>query len=175
MSVRASVFGLLAILCSAACGNDAADEDFDYGRDEMKNAIEGTWEGTSTPAGSETAGAPVTLTLVYSNADTHALCDQRVLAYDGVLDTSLAPRCMSTSWMNIYGTFTSRAAASAPPRDDVVRGRFAVWSLRFTGDGELEAEVGDGKQLTATLSNDVLEGSIGSSDGKTHFTLRRRQ
>ena len=158
-----------------ACSNDVSEDEpaFDYGGDEMKAAIEGTWEGTSKPDAAG-AGSPVTLKLTYATPDTRPLCGNRVLASGESLTSGIAPRCIDMSSINVTGTLTSRPAATEAPRDMPVRGTFLVASLRFTGHGDLEAEV-DGGRLSATLSNDVLEGDLQGQDGAViaAFTLRR--
>ena len=159
------VFAVMTSL--VACTHDD-DPEFDYGRDEMKEAIEGTWVSDDGAA-----GAPITLTLVYSAPETRPLCGNRMLSSDGA--QLVVPRCTHMSSMNITGTLTSRPAASEPARDLSVRGTFGVWSLRFTGVGFLEGHVED-DALSATLSNGVLEGTLRGADGvqTSSFTLRRK-
>lgn len=172
MSDRRWAFGLVAILASAACSNASEEEEsFDYGRDEMRSAIEGTWEGTSRRADGS-AGPAMTLKLVYSTADTKPLCDNRLLSDQG----SISLQCTSMSSINVTGTMTAPLDANAAPRDLALRGTFDVLSLRFDGRGLLHAEV-DGRQLDATLSNEVLEGNLTESDGasKLAFSAQRRK
>lgn len=170
MSSRAWLVGLAAILAAVACNDDDTDDaSFDYGRDEMKEAIEGTWEGTSKAEGG--AESPVTLKLTYTTPDARPQCGNRVLS-----SGAIAPRCMDLSSINVTGTLTSRPAASEAPRDVLVRGTFEVMSLRFNGQGELQAEV-DGDRLGASLANDVLQGDVQGRDGalRWRFTLQRKK
>ena len=174
MSHRGWVFGLVAILASAGCSNASEDEEsFDYGRDEMRSAIEGTWEGTSRRADGS-AGPAMTLELVYSTSDTKPLCGNRMLSHGE--QGSVSPQCTSQSTINVTGTVTAPSVANAAPSDLSLRGTFEVWSLRFDGRGFLQAEV-DGRQLDATLSNEVLEGNLTESDGTTKlaFSAQRRK
>ena len=174
MSYRGGVFGLVAILASAGCSNASEEEEsFDYGRDEMRSAIEGTWEGTSKRADGS-AGPAMTFRLVYATADTKPLCNNRMLSHGE--QGSIFLLCVSQSTINVTGTVTAPSDASAAPRDLALRGTFEVWSLRFHGGGFLQAEV-DGRQLDATLSNDVIEGNLTESDGSTKlaFSAQRRK
>ncbi|HVH41472.1 MAG TPA: hypothetical protein VM925_03985 [Labilithrix sp.] len=176
-----SVFGLLAIVlaiagCSSDASRDEEEESFDYGRDEMKGAIEGTWEGSAKPGAGSDAPSSVSLTLTYSASDVGTLCNNRVLSRDSVHGV-IAPRCMDMSSMNVSGTLTSLHAATSNPAQNVaVRGSFSVMSLRFTGGGHLQAEF-DGGTLGAELSSDVLTGSVARADGTTsfEFELRRKK
>ena len=174
MSGRRWVFGLVAILASAGCSSASEEEEsFDYGRDEMRSAIEGTWEGTSHRADGS-AGPAMTLNLVYSTADTKPLCNNRMLSHGE--QGSISLQCESMSSVNVTGTVTAPLDANATPRDLALRGTFDVTGLRFGGHGLLHAEV-DGRQLDATLSNEVLEGNLTESDGssKLAFSARRRK
>jgi|GEM_PF-5823161 len=174
MSNRRAVVGLVAMLSLVGCSADADEPDFDYGRDEMKEAIEGSWEGTMTPADGS-AASPVTMTLVYGAPGTRPLCGNRVLSSGEAF--LVGPRCMDLSSINVTGTLTSLPAAGRDDeaREVPVRGTFEVWSLRFTGRGELMADVDDQK-LAASVSNGVLEGVLQTADGnpKSSFSLRRR-
>ena len=171
MSNRCANVGLVALLSLSGCSADASEDepDFDYGRDEMKEAIEGAWEGTMTPADGG-AASPVTMTLVYGAPQTRPLCGNRFLS-SGLV----GPRCVDISSINVTGTLTSRPAEPESSRDVPVRGTFEVWSLRFTGRGELMADVDDQK-LAASVSNGVLEGVLQTADGnpQSSFSLRRR-
>ena len=157
-------------LSLVAC-NDASEDEppFDYGADEMKEAIEGTWEGTSKPDAAGASGSPVTMKLTYSTPAARPLCGNRVLAHG-----ALTPRCADMSSINVTGTLTSRPAATEAAREVSLLGTFVVASLRFTGQGDLQATV-DGGRLSATLANDVLEGSLQDEGGAviSGFSLRR--
>lgn len=164
--------GLPTALVVAACSSDPDDDaKFDYGKDEMRSAIEGTWEGASPTAGGGTA--PVTLTLVYAAPDVKTLCGNRVLGHDV---SAVAPRCIDMSSVNLRGTMTMRFGETDAPREAPLRGTFDVMSLRFDGRGMVAADV-DGQRLEATLANDVLDGSLFAAPdraGKVGFSLRRR-
>jgi len=139
----------------------------------MKEAIEGTWEGTAEP-GPAASGAetPMTLKLTYTTPDVQPRCGNRVLSSEALL----APRCIDASSINVTGTLTSAPGGSEAPRDALVRGTFMVMSLRFSGHGDLTADVG-GDRLGASLANDVLEGNVEAPDGalRWHFTLQRKK
>lgn len=172
MSNRWWALGLVASLASAACSNASEEEEsFDYGRDEMRSAIEGTWEGTSRRADGS-AGPTMTLKLVYSTADTRPLCSNRLLSEQG----TISPQCMSMSSINVTGTITAPVDANAAPSDLALRGTFDVPSLRFDGRGLLHAEV-DGRKIDATLSNEVLDGNLTATDGSIElsFSAQRRK
>jgi hypothetical protein len=164
---------LLSVVASAACTSSESDESFDYGRDDMRSAIEGTWEGTSLLADGS-AGSPVTLSIVYSTPDAKTLCASRVLGRHE--PGAVAPRCVATSSMNITGTMTARFGSTDAPRDLPVRGTFDVMSLKLDGRGTLSAEVND-RRLEATLSNEVLEGNLSrqADASSLGFSLRRRK
>lgn len=157
---------VLVIVASVACGaSDTTEEEpsFDYGRDEMKAAVEGTWEGTSAAGGAEST---VTLTLTYVTPDARTLCSNRVL--------SVSPRCADMSSINVTGTLTSRDPSTDTPREHAFRGTFFVPSLRWSGAGELEGDL-DGSRLTARLDGGALEGTIVDGAGTTSkLTLRRK-
>ncbi|MDF2696019.1 MAG: hypothetical protein K0S65_4402 [Labilithrix sp.] len=160
-----SLASSVLVVSLVACNNASEeDESFDYGRDDVRAAIEGTWEGTSSSTGG--AATPVTLTLAYATADAQTLCGNRILS------GAVAPRCMDISTMNVSGTFTSETVSA---RNQAFRGSFGVYSLRFAGQGELSAEI-DGKRLGGSLSNDVLEGTLTGQAGEVliSFSLRRR-
>ena len=116
----------------------------------------------------------MTLRLVYSTSDTKPLCGNRMLSLGE--QGSVSPQCISQSTINVTGTVTAPVDANAAPRDLALRGTFEVWSLRFDGRGLLHAEV-DGRELDATLSNDVLEGNLTESGGSTKlaFSAQRRK
>ncbi len=172
MSSRLFVaLGVVTALLLNACNGDEDEADFDYGRDEMKAAIEGTWEGTTQESSTAASVTPVTLRLVYGAPDTRPLCGNRVLA-NGEAQL-VGPRCADMSSMNVTGTWSP---TSAPAGDLAVRGTFAVYSLRFDGHGELHADLADQKKLMARLSDGTLEGSLQGADGAViaGFTLRRK-
>lgn len=162
-------FSALLVLLSALAGCSSEDQDaqFEYGRDDMRSAIEGSWEGTATLGA---ADEPMKMTLVYSAPDARPLCGNRVLSVGA---GSLAPRCVDVSSIHVTGVLNARLG-DADARDVAVRGTFEVASLRFDGRGALDAEV-DGRRLEAALAGDVLEGSVGAPDGSSSlpFTLRR--
>jgi len=168
--------GLLAVLALTACGS-AGDEEpsFDYGRDEMKQAIEGTWNGTAKAVGSAAPDEQMTLKLTYTASDLSAQCNNRVLSSEDAR-RGIAPRCVAVSSMNVTGTLTSLGEAGGSAREMLVRGTFEVMSLRFDGHGALEAEIDDGR-LSAALSDDVLEGSVIAPDGAhvRTFSLHREE
>jgi hypothetical protein len=160
--------GSIALLLLAACSNsngssgDGDDEKFEYGRDEMRSAIEGTWEGT---AGTE----PITLSLVYASPDVKPQCGNRTLSGD------VGPLCISSSSVNITGTVQlgPTANGSVP-----LEGSFSVLSLRFDGHGMFSAKSDKG-QLFAELANGVLEGNLQAEGGPppaspVAFSLRRK-
>jgi len=167
---------LLAVFALTACGSEGDEEaSFDYGRDEMKQAIEGTWNGTAKAVGSGAPDEQMTLKLTYTAPDLSAQCNNRVLSSEDAR-RGIAPRCAAVSSMNLTGTLTSVSEAGGSAREMVVRGTFAVMSLRFDGHGEIEAEIDDGR-LSATLSDDVLGGSVFAPDGAQlrTFSLRREK
>jgi hypothetical protein len=162
---------LVALLSLAACNSASSSEpEFDYDGDDLREAIEGTWEGTSN---GDAAATPVTLTLVYASPDAHTLCGNRMLALG---EPTLAPRCMDYSTMNVTGSLATERDVESFPRTspEAFRGSFVVYSLRFDGRGELDGQL-DGARLSAVLSNDVLEGSVTGDGKQLEFSLRRRR
>jgi hypothetical protein len=176
-------FGLSALLiASTACGSSSSsssdgDESFKYGRDEVRSAIEGTWEGSTTNADGS-AGSPVTMTLTYAPSDAQTLCNTRVLSNADPLQGIVGLRCSSESEMNVTGTITPPSSgdeATPVSREIAIRGFFIVAGLNFDGDGALTATA-DGRSLDAVLSNAVLKGSLKEPGGGIafNFSLQRK-
>ncbi|MBX3204239.1 MAG: hypothetical protein KF764_04175 [Labilithrix sp.] len=164
MACKAWALALGVLVGSAACAaDDAEEESFDYGRDEMRSAIEGTWEGSSEkPDG--TAGPALTLTLTYTAPDAKPLCANRTLSRDGASADAVAPRCISASSVNVTGTLKGPLASG----DGSLRGTFSVFSLRFDERGTLDANI-DGHRLGAELSNGTLGGTVLDESGAVTF------
>ncbi|MBX3197143.1 MAG: hypothetical protein KF894_03215 [Labilithrix sp.] len=170
MAYKAWALALCVLLGSPACAADDGDEaSFDYGRDEMRSTIEGTWEGSSRSADG-TEGPALTLTLTYTEPETKPLCANRTLAREGAYADAVAPRCISRSSVNVAGTLNGPLASS----DVSVRGTFSVFSLRFDERGTLDANVA-GRRLSAELANGTLDGNVVDERGAVAFAFSAKR
>lgn len=172
-TVRWLEIALVIALGSTACGGDDDASSFSYGVGEMRSAIEGTWEGTSRTSESGTE-APITMTLAYVSSDTKPQCTSRLLSRDE--RESIGPRCIDMSTISVNGKMVARFSATETARERLVQGTFDVMSLKFDGHGMLSI-LADNRHLEATLTDDLLEGSVHETPDSSAvtFSLHRRK
>jgi hypothetical protein len=135
MTRTASWLGSIAlagvVALAAGCGPSEEEEEFDFDGDDMREAIEGTWTGTVTRAGTTQA---VELTLAYQAPAKQAACGNRELGADS---PQIQPQCTTDSSIGLTGTMTIEGGELSGA---TVKGSFIVSGTEMQG-GWVEAQV----------------------------------
>lgn len=176
---------LVAFILNPSACSQASDPEFQYGAEELRAAVEGTWDLTLTADSGATAA--LALTFKQGAAAGHARNDQfrgPVLLREAhacgtrTLIKSAAA-CVDATDMPLDVAFESGDTAldGATLWDEArgassLAGNFRVYSLIFT-QGELDLTLGD-VRVTAQLRDDGTVTSAGLAGMRGTATLQRR-
>jgi hypothetical protein len=143
------------------CGPSDEDPEFEFGADEMKNAVTGDWVGSFKPEGA--TATDLTVHLDYAPPTAQPACGNRELSH---------PLCLDISTIKLTGTLTT---ADAKYSNAAVTGYFTVDGTKLT-NGTLEMKLPDGTNMNASYHDGIFDQGSFYKDveaGPGTFTLER--